>query len=83
MHDVRSERKTRQAADRQAAAWRIPRHDGVGFRVCCGVVLGLVVQITAERLTNEREEMRNVRLLHRVYLINSFGGVDFELCESV
>lgn len=83
MHDVRNERKTRQAVDRQAAAWRIPRHDGVGFRVCCGVVLGLVVQITAERLTNEREEMRNVWLLHRVYLINSFGGVGFELCESV
>ena len=83
MHDVRSERKTRQAADRQAAAWRIFRHDGVGFFVCCGVVLGLVVQITAERLTKEREEMRNVRLLHRVYLINLFGGVCFELCESV
>ena len=80
MHDLRSKGETRQAADRQAAAWRILRHDGVGFRVCCGVVLGLVVQITAERLTEEREEVLNVRLFHRVYLVNSFGGVGFELC---
>ena len=71
---MRSERKARQAADKQAAAWRILRYDRLRMGWNFDIVLYLVVSVSYN--VNERTIERGEKLLCLDIIQDSFRRVE-------